>query len=440
MIGRTSSFSFRDKDTPLHEVAIKLGVSHVVTGSVRRQQDQLRISAQLNRTSDNRQLWSDTFDGKTEDLFDLQEKIAQAVIRNFKITLSGALADNLADAGTASIEAYEIYLQYLKGGNGYTKAMSLLNRAIELDPQFARAYASRADLNLMVAQGIEVDLDEQWRLVELDANKALEIDPTIGQAYGALGFMNYLQRNFVAMEPYYKAGLEADPKDPRLLYTYLMSLISVGRLTEADSIVDRLLSVEPNIHWYVLYKGFIAYALGDYTLAKELAIKSSTMGRNTYQQITGWLAARDGDNTTAAADLAQAWKGWGTGLTYEQMVQVFQGVYGTEDQRRQAVQLMNEVRKQRTPSAQNRLLPNFYMLLGERETALEMFYNKADPMDEVFYGRFWMGIGEYLEFRQSEAFQNFTHRTGLLEYWKTYGWPDFCRPKPSDKPNDFKCS
>jgi len=109
--GRTSSFFFKGKNESLSTIGKTLGVAHVLEGSVRKQGDKLRITAQLIRISDGFQMWSETFDGTDADIFALQEKIARQVTSELKVALNAGQQNRLIDTGTSSAEAYALYLQ-----------------------------------------------------------------------------------------------------------------------------------------------------------------------------------------------------------------------------------------------------------------------------------------------------------------------------------------
>jgi hypothetical protein len=109
--GRTSSFYYKGRNEPLPAIGATLGVAHVLEGSVRKQGDRLRITAQLIRVSDGIHLWSQTFDGTDADIFALQEDIARQVTRELKVALNAGQQDRLIDVGTADPDAYALYLR-----------------------------------------------------------------------------------------------------------------------------------------------------------------------------------------------------------------------------------------------------------------------------------------------------------------------------------------
>jgi len=147
VIGRTSSFAFKGKNTDLREIGQTLGVAHILEGSVRKAQNRVRITAQLIKVEDGYHMWSDTFDRELDDIFAIQEEIATRVARELTSTLLGDTAGQLVHQSTSNTQAYEAYLRgrYLFVRNPddiqvQNEAEQLFQRALDLDPQFILAW------------------------------------------------------------------------------------------------------------------------------------------------------------------------------------------------------------------------------------------------------------------------------------------------------------
>ncbi|MBL4871152.1 MAG: hypothetical protein JKX72_09380 [Robiginitomaculum sp.] len=145
--GRTSSFSFKGKNEDITIIGKTLRVGHILEGSVRKQGEKVRITAQLIKADDGFHLWSETYDGTLDDIFDLQEKIARAIAAELQVLLNVGEDIRLADTRTNNKQAYDLYLQgralirqsFNEGA--MAKAVTLLEGAVALDPQFADAWA-----------------------------------------------------------------------------------------------------------------------------------------------------------------------------------------------------------------------------------------------------------------------------------------------------------
>lgn len=200
---RTSSFKFKGSNDDIPTIATALGVAHVLEGSVRRAQDQLRVTAQLIRASDGFHLWSQTYDRNPEDVIAIQEQIAIEIATALETAMDPEALARMLSAGTDSVPAFNAYLQGLAAnastistGDAYTFliAQEGFERAIELDPQFALAYWELANFWSLQLQStnivsglVDVPLDEMTMRFEDSAQKAIEFekDPVNQMRYRA---------------------------------------------------------------------------------------------------------------------------------------------------------------------------------------------------------------------------------------------------------------
>jgi TolB-like protein len=191
--GRTSSFSFKGKNEDIRSIGKALGVANVLEGSVRKQGDKVRITAQLIRTKDGFHLWSETYDGDLQDVFELQERIAQAITGKLEVILQGEQKSRLVQVGTSNTEAYALYLQATaifnrREGARFAEAIDMLKKAIALDPRYARAHSRLAALysvysNYTGGSAFSTALP----LVEFHARRATELDAALAEPFAALG-------------------------------------------------------------------------------------------------------------------------------------------------------------------------------------------------------------------------------------------------------------
>jgi TolB-like protein len=183
---RTSSFAFKGKPTTIGEIARALAVTHVLEGSVRKSGERLRITAQLVRADSGFHLWSQTYDRETRDIFAIQDDIAQAVVEQLKITLLGAV--DVAPKQTTSTEAHNLYLQARNLTDRDTQkaldqAVALYQRALEVDPHYAPAWAWLARCHVRrVSQGLDTT-GAGYAKATTAATRAIEIDPTLPDPY-----------------------------------------------------------------------------------------------------------------------------------------------------------------------------------------------------------------------------------------------------------------
>jgi tetratricopeptide (TPR) repeat protein len=196
-------------------------------------------------------------------------------------------------------------------------------------------------------------------------------------------------------------------------------------------VVSTVVEVKPLYDWYQLYKGFVADFLGKYDEARHQALLAAELAagnRNTYEQILGWLAAQGGDPEEAARLTAASWRGFEIGLDSEETLVAMRGAFGSDEDRAAAIAVVDAALARRGDSSRHRMLPMFYIAQGAYDKGLELFFAQPDPTDEVTFGRMWSDLPAYVAFRRSERMQDFAERSGLLDYWLAYGWPDGCRP------------
>ena len=199
VIGRSSSFRFKDRKEEPKAIGEKLGVSTLLDGTVRKQGDRVRIVAELVNAADGIQLWTQTFDRQLKDIFAVQEEIARAVAQSLKVTLLGSDSRSAQASATDNAEAHNAYLQghfYLLRRNveDFRKAISYYDEAIQFDPGYALAYAERGE-----AWAFMGDLTGQrptaYPKARADAEKAVAIAPDLAEARAALGWVRMLWQN-----------------------------------------------------------------------------------------------------------------------------------------------------------------------------------------------------------------------------------------------------
>jgi TolB-like protein len=188
---RTSAFAFKGSNTNISEIARELKVENVLEGSVRKSGNQVRITAQLIKADDGYHLWSNTYDRELDNIFAIQDEIAQSIAAALKVTLAiGTVATgNLT--GTSSTEAYDAYLRgmnqwHLRTEESLNNSIDLFGQAIAIDPGFARAYAGLALTYAIIMDYSDMPYEEAFVLAGNAAEKALALDPQSVEAATAL--------------------------------------------------------------------------------------------------------------------------------------------------------------------------------------------------------------------------------------------------------------
>jgi len=248
---RTSAFSFVGKGLGIQEIGQKLNVGNVLEGSIQVVGDNLRVTSSLIKVKDGYQLWNSTYDRKLEDVFTIQDEIAQAIVRALKIRLLDEQGERLVKRYTENLEAYKFYLQGLyywnkRTGKDLTKAIELLNQAINEDRNYAMAYVGLADsYNLLPIYGDARPQDTYPRAKEA-ATKALEINETLAEAHNSLAYVfERYDWNWKAAEAEFKRALELDPNCAPAHFWYGELLMYFGRSEESIREMKRALELDP---------------------------------------------------------------------------------------------------------------------------------------------------------------------------------------------------
>ena len=246
---RTSSFRFKSSKLDIREVGKRLNVNTVLEGSVRKAGNSFRITAQLISADDGYQLWSGKYDRNLEDIFAVQEDIAQSTVRALKVVLSSDDQRALQRLRTTAIEAYDSYLRgrqlfYQMRRRSLESARKMYLRAIEIDDQFGAAYAGIADCSSFLYMdwgGLESDLVDADRA----SSKAIEIEPGLSQGHASKGIVFALRGQFAEAEREFEIALDLNPKLYEALYYYARACFSQGKLDRAAGLLEQATAVQP---------------------------------------------------------------------------------------------------------------------------------------------------------------------------------------------------
>jgi len=264
VVGRSSAFQFKGKNEDLRAVGRKLGVANVLEGSVRRDGNHLRITAELIKANDGFQLWSQTYDREINDIFAVQDEIAQAASEALQLKLLRSKGQPILRSPNP--EAYQAYLQAkyfsVRGlsKEDLGKALAYSDQAIKLDEKYAPAWALRASVQNMMAEISLTDFTEGYRKARADAERAIALDPTSASAYLALAMTqidydwdwdaaNTCLTKAIALEP----GSAEVSSTRSYLYTVMGNLDQATKLQEQAVALDPLSADSLTELGYLLY-------------------------------------------------------------------------------------------------------------------------------------------------------------------------------------------
>ncbi len=247
VIARTSSFALRDPTLAVAEIAKRLNVTHVLEGSVRKSDNQIRITAQLIAASDSSHVWSETFDRGLGDLFAVQDEIAAAVTTALATTLSRSSPESRPPS---NFEAHEKFLQgeffyYRRSPGDLERSVQNFEAAVALDPGNARSWASLAKAYSMLARETDPPVKSLQVKQGQAAKRAVELDPNLAMAHIRLAEFLEHTGNREQAEEHLQRAKTLDPDDPFFLGHSIQQAIERGDFATAIAIQHRIVARDP---------------------------------------------------------------------------------------------------------------------------------------------------------------------------------------------------
>lgn len=265
VIARTSAFAFKNKQVDVREIGRKLDVESLLEGSIRKDGNRLRITAQLIKVSDGSHMWSERYDRDMKDVFAVQDEISLAILDNLKVKLLGEKKSMIGRRHTDNLEAYNLYLKgtycwQMLTAEGYKQASEYFEQALQKDPDYALVYVGLAAVNNVSTTFGNVPPDKAYPKAKEYAKKALKIDCTLAEAYSILGNINtFYYWNWKEAEHNFKQALQINPNSSLIHIYYSFLLTCTGRHEEALSEAKRAQELDP-LSSYINTEAALAYS------------------------------------------------------------------------------------------------------------------------------------------------------------------------------------
>jgi adenylate cyclase len=275
---RTSSFAFKGKDFDIPDVARRLNVGTVLEGSVRRAGDRVRITGQLIETSTDSHLWSETYDREMKDVFAIQDDIARSIVDALQMTLTPKDRRALQYVATSNPEAYDYYLKgrkffYAMSSRDFQHAIGMYDKAIELDPNYAIAYAGIADTYSQMYRFADARLENAARALEA-SRKAVELDPDSAEAHASMGLALFINDKYEEAERHFETAILLNPKLFESYYFYALSCKSQGNQEKAARLFIQASEVNPADYQSQSFLALSYTALGREEAATKARLKT----------------------------------------------------------------------------------------------------------------------------------------------------------------------
>jgi TolB-like protein/tetratricopeptide (TPR) repeat protein len=280
---RTSSFSFKGKESDIREIGRLLSVASILEGSVQKAGNRLRVTVQLINIADGFHLWSERFDRDIKDIFAVQDDISMAVVDKLNIDLREGEKEKITKRHTQSQAAHELYL---KGRYYYTrryqgdmiKAVAFYEKAIKKDSNYALPYVGIGDVFHLFGLWSYMPPEICYANTKAALEKALEIDNTIGELYTSLAALfQYCEGDMAKAEQYYLQSIELSPDYSYAHGWYAIMLGALGRAEEALREADRAIASDPLFSLAYAFKGIALFGLGRAEEAREQIAKAIAM-------------------------------------------------------------------------------------------------------------------------------------------------------------------
>ena len=431
VVARTSSFSFKESNDDAKTIARKLQVSHLLDGSVRKDGDRLKITAELI-DSEGLRLWSDNYTGVLSDVFSLQDTIANDIVSQVRPSLQvmDTKSPIETEPPTDNLDAYELVLRggfqlQRRNESALTHSISLFENAIELDENYGDAYVGLATAYALLPSYALVAQDASFDLAMATIEKGANKDPSVDtKAAGIMSFMLFFgEWRWIESEIGFRKALAYSPDDAELLQWYSQFLGGVGRTEESLYHATRAKELD-RLSPVINHRLAIAYmwmnqnelAREQYELASELGMAPASI-----PEAYLILLLRLGEYDEVRLLMTGLEKMLGHSTDW--IEPVLQAIQDPET-RPAAVEAV--IRAERENDISKQYLYGVWVYLNETDRALDIAHELIQ--DRPSFNTEIMFAEETSALRQNPRFGDLIREIGLHRYWENFGWPEMCSP------------
>lgn len=451
--GRTSSFSFKERDLTVAEIGAALRVAHVLAGSIRKQGDQVRITAQLIQVSDGFHIWAETYHGDLSDVFDLQDSIARSIVEAMEIVLDVDQV-RLVASMTKSPEAYDAFLQgrrlaQVQDGDGVlARAVDHLEQAVRLDPEFALAWAWLANAHFYLPEHNEVpDWQAHLEAGKKAAREAIRLDPDLSDANLAMSYAHLLDLDLEAQWEARKRAHDLDPSSVAAMHEFGMAYILMGLIEMGYPYLEKSIVDDPFSPSFTGALGVAQWFLGDVNAASASLDRSIELGFPLVLGTKGAMIAELGDPRRARDYMLATFSKHRDRLPDQMKSRAVQYLTASAIGSRSAwarwlVWMATKSRVGNPKYVSDLSLKATICMLGEAEAFFEEVRTRPNTYLSGALMTLWYPTEAARRIRTHPGFPRFAEDIGLVRLWQVHGWPPQVQPKPgTDGSNlQFTCA
>lgn len=421
VVSVTSTRQYRQSTKPIHRIARELDVSHILEGSVLKRDDEVRIVAQLIEADRDKIVWSQTFDVQLKNIFDLQTQIANQVASNLTAAVSPMEQEQIQKRYSLNTDAYTLYLKgrfYWKqrSESSLKTSIDFYQMALQLDPQYALAYAGLADSYLSLTFDRYYLKEEGFELAEEYAQKALAINDQLCEAHAVLGnIATWYKRDWVLAEQELLKSIQLNPNYSTSHQYYAELLALLGRMKESVKEINFAIILDPNNPSGYLLRANRFYNMGNFEQALSDAQKAISIKPNYVS--AHWTCFRilyhQKKDKDALAELKTIFQLADPEKKHSQTLDKCYSEEGLQACVSWAIiQIENNPKITRfSPYYKYKLMAELYAMIGEQELALE--YLQQHAQSELFKPA-WIKYGiEFKSLRNDPRFSTLLVEMGL---------------------------
>ncbi len=437
VVARTSSFAFRDSQLTVMEISEQLKVGVVLEGSIRHVGDEIRVTAQLIDARNGYHIWSKNYDTPYEDIFSVQDDIASNIAESLKLTIDEAEKPDSKEATTSDINAFTEYLRgrellndrISQQGKGLREALGYFWKAVELDPQFARAHAGiAASYWLLPTYDLTLTREDYYVQAQDSANYALNIDPESTEALGVLAGIKSTRGHYAEASAIFQRIHSMGNVDSNIIHWYSQLLIRLGYF---ESVVTGLTLAYDRDPLNRLLALSLGSALSLSGRSEQAADVLNGIEGFAFRDYVLGIASINNRDFELARELFRGLKLRSDVLPAKYADWMIDAIEfpDRKEQVEQAIMAAVE-----SGGLDNKVGFEILLIIGS-DLIFDIGTDRAVEIDnQEIYATMWNPWSTAL--RRDPRFKAWLQDIGYVDYWRKYQWPDRCKPTGLD---DFEC-